>query len=432
MGRTIKGRSRREFIGGTAAFLAALGWDGCVCVPGLAKRLPAWRPGDLDLHFIYTGCGENMFYKLPDGTSVLNDCGEFFRPAEFPMVRLLPSPDRLGGDWVSRYISRVHPGKEIDYAVFSHFHLDHIGHAKFGEPDKLDGTGSYRFRTTPDGRNIDGFLCVAEDFRIRRCLDHQYPAHGTYGTQDSAMELLDGWISREQPNGLQVEPFRVGALDQIRLVHDPEAYRGRFSIRNVSANGVLWDGRDGAEDFAAEHVRVSGEKKIAQNVLSATFVIRYGKFSYFATGDLQGQLFARKSGGTVEFEGLAGERVGPVTVCKMSHHGCLNAMGGRFVKAVHADAYVGCMWCPSQAYPATLDRLVAEKSATGERPLILPQLITDDFQRPWFESRGFELPHPGAAHVVIRVPPEGDRYRVYLLDAHDEEMRVVAEFDRTC
>ena len=94
--------------------------------------------------------------------------------------------------------------------------------------------------------------------------------------------------------------------------------------------------------------------------------------------------------------------------------------------------YVGCMWCPSQAYPATLDRLVAEKSATGGRPLILPQLITDEFQRPWFESRGFELPHPGAAHVVIRVPPEGDRYRVYLLDAHDEEMRIVAEFERKC
>ena len=124
--------SRRTFVKG----MAAAGVAGAFGITGRAKAgvgdtYPGWNPGDLDLHFIYTCCGENMFYRLPDGTSILNDTGDFYRPKDLEHVPLLPFPERLGGEWVSRYVQRVYPEKTIDYLVLSHWHRDHVGHAKY-------------------------------------------------------------------------------------------------------------------------------------------------------------------------------------------------------------------------------------------------------------------------------------------------------------
>ena len=74
--------------------------------PETGSVLPKWKPGELELHFIYTGCGENCFYRLPDGTAILNDVGDFYRPSDLAEIPLLPSPDRIGGEWVSRYIKK--------------------------------------------------------------------------------------------------------------------------------------------------------------------------------------------------------------------------------------------------------------------------------------------------------------------------------------
>ena len=402
----------------------ALGWRGWAAEPTEAT-LPPWRPGELELHFIYTGVGENLFYRLPDGTAIVNDVGEFYRPKDDADIPKLPSKERLGGDWVSRYIRRVYGETTIDYAIFSHWHPDHIGHAMFDEPESPKA--AYRFRTTADGRRINGFLCVAEDFRFRRCLDHQYPHRGAYGSNDSSMHLLVPWIEREQRRGLIVEPFRVGALDQIALQRDPGRYGGVFSVRNVCANGKLWDGKDGFRDFAAEHVKATGDGYIPQNQLSMGFVIRYGKFRYWAGGDVQ-KSFRRADGSTVNYEALVGERVGKVTVAKMNHHGCDDAMCDGFVRAVRADAWVGCIWSPGQAFPPAMARMRTASGAAS--PLLLPNLVL-----PWHKEesvkRGYEIPSVGACHVVVKVAPGGDAYKVYLVDASDERMRVLATFDRT-
>ena len=192
---------RREFIkGGSVAAITALGGFRAAFAADAGETLPAWRPGELELHFIYTGCGENMFYRLPDGTAILNDTGDAYRPKDVAYTPLLPSPDRLGGDWVSRYIQRVYPEKVIDYLIFSHWHSDHIGHSGFGL--KSTPEMSYRFRVGRDGRKIDGFLCVAEDFGFRRYLDHQYPERGTYRTQGSCMRLVLPWLEEQRKKRL--------------------------------------------------------------------------------------------------------------------------------------------------------------------------------------------------------------------------------------
>ena len=417
---------RRDFIASGASLIAALGWEGCMSAPRAGDTLPPWKPGFLDLHFIYTGCGENMFYRLPDGTAILNDVGELYRPRYLPFVPLLPSPDRLGGDWVRRYLHRVYHEKAIDYAVFSHWHEDHVGHAAFGRPDTPDG--AYRFRMARDGTKASGFTCVAEDFKIRRLLDHQYPSRGHYSTQDSSMNLLESWLERQGRSAPICERFDVGALDQIKLCRDPDRYCGMFSIRNVCADGVVWDGRDGAVDILAPQAQRFGGK-IPQNLLSCGFLIRYGAFSYFSGGDLQSNKVTGEDGREVPFDSFIGRAVGPVSLCKMTHHGCSNAMSRDFLEAVRADAYVACMWSPAQCSAETLDRLSSVAPKSGGRALILPQVMAAQ-QREWFATHAYAIHEVPAVHVVVRVASGGSSYSVYLVDASDESQRIVARFDK--
>ena len=400
--------------------------QGCVSF-GAEETYPGWKPGEMDLHFVYTGCGENMFYRLPDGTSILNDTGDYYRPRDLAQVPLLPSPERLGGEWMSRYISRVYPEKMIDYLIFSHWHSDHIGHMVYDRAETP--AEAFRFRTLPDGRRINGFLCVAEDFSFSRYFDHQGSERGRYGTHDTSMKLVEEYLAGEKAKGLVQEEFRPGALDQIRLLRNPEKYKGVFSVRNICANGRLWDGKDGVHDYAAGHVAATGAKKLPQNPLSLGFVIQYGRFRYWAGGDVNGK-YRTPGGGTVNYEAEVGKRIGKVTVCKMNHHGCSDSMCEDFVRAVRADAYVSCVWCPSQVNDKTMVHMASGDIHGGVSPRILPNLVPAS-QAQRYRGRDFmeNVVPDGPAHIVVKVHPGGESYSIYLLDPHDESMRVMKRID---
>ena len=421
--------TRRTFIKSCAAagFAGAFGITGRA-EAGAGDIYPGWKPGELDLHFVYTGCGENMFYRLPDGTAILNDTGDFYRPRDLANVPLLPSPERLGGEWMSRYVQRVYQEKVIDYLMFSHWHGDHIGHSTF---DHAETPGaSFRYKTLADGTRINGFLCVAQDFGFKRYFDHQYPNKGMYGGNDTCIKLVSDWLSVQKGKGLVCEPFKVGALNQIALQRDPGKY-ANFSIRNICANGRLWDGKEGERDLVGEYVAQTGAKRIAENTLSLGIVMQYGKFRFWTGGDTQNIPKSKKNPG-LAYEDMVGARVGPVTLCKMNHHGCSNAMSEAFVRAVRAQAYVSCIWCHRQVVEQTLSRMASREIHTGFDPLILPNLMPK-CQAERYKGRDFmkNIATKGPAHVVVKVLPGGDAYRVYLLEAHDESMRILDRFDRT-
>ena len=64
-------------------------------------------------------------------------------------------------------------------------------------------------------------------------------------------------------------------------------------------------------------------------------------------------------------------------------------------------------------------------------PLILPNLMPQ-CQIDRYQGRDFmkNIATKGPAHMVVKVLPGGDAYRVYLLEAHDESMRILSRFDR--
>ena len=57
--------------------------------PLAGKKLPPWKPGEFQVHFIYTGVAESMFWILPDGTTMLLDCGD--HSGSSPTARRTPA-----------------------------------------------------------------------------------------------------------------------------------------------------------------------------------------------------------------------------------------------------------------------------------------------------------------------------------------------------
>ena len=131
--------TRREFVKGGAAALALPGLGGCLTGGAVGSAYTGWRPGELDIHFIHTGVGEQTFFIFPDGTTMLLDCGDTHHAKYMKDVPPMPDASRYGGEWVSRYIQRLIPQREIDYAMVSHWHGDHCGDLMFGGKKMPDG-----------------------------------------------------------------------------------------------------------------------------------------------------------------------------------------------------------------------------------------------------------------------------------------------------
>lgn len=396
--------TRRDFAAGAAAF--ALG--GCACRPDAAVY-PGWKPGELDIHFIHTGVGEQTFFIFPDGTTMLLDCGDTHHRKYMGEVPPQPGADRLGGEWTSRYIQRLVPARAIDYLMVSHWHGDHIGDPSLG------------FKKTPDGRRVVGITAVAEDFRFRRYFDHQYPRTGQYAMDPDpeAFALFQEWLARARADGLEVRPFRVGARDQIALVKDPARYPS-FSVRNLCANAVLWDGADGTVDCGAAHVKATGKKRIHENRLSAAIRVDYGPFSYYTGGDAELTLVGA-DGKPFNYEEAIGRACGPVDVAKTNHHAGSHGMSAAFCREIRATVYLSSVWQAKMVDHVSLSSMCSRDLYPGERMVCFGWIA--DSVKPVAAAYGADIAPAG--HAVVKVAPGGGTYRVYTLSAADESMRVL-------
>ena len=97
----------------------------------------------MDIHHINTGRGNVSFIMLPDGTSLVIDCGDMSemhpRIHSERQAPKVPNNSKTTVQWIADYIFQFHPKREnaiIDYALITHFHDDH-----FGEIDSLRRRG---------------------------------------------------------------------------------------------------------------------------------------------------------------------------------------------------------------------------------------------------------------------------------------------------
>ena len=404
--------TRREFVKGSAAALVLPCFSGCLTDGAVGTTYAGWRPGELDIHFIHTGVGEQTFLIFPDGTTLLLDCGDTHHAKYMKDVPPMPDDTRYGGEWVSRYIQRLIPQREIDYAMVSHWHGDHCGDLMFGG------------KRMPDGRTVCGLPLVGEDFRFRHYFDHQCPkmAEHALDPDPDALKLMREWLPRAQKEGMKAHRFEVGARNQIRLLHDAAAYP-QFEIRNIVANGVIWDGKDGVIDVAKSHVAQTGKDEIHENRLSAGIRIRYGRFSYYTGGDAELTMVG-KDGKEFSWEGLIGRTVGPVDVCKTNHHAGTFGMMPEFVKEVRAQVYLSSVWQARMVDHKSLSAMCSRKLYPGDRIVCFGCVA--DCRKDVAAAYGADIP-PVQGHTVVKVSPGGDTFRVFVLNAADESMRVTYE-----
>lgn len=387
----------------------------------IGKPYRGWREGELDLNFISTGIGENMFYIFPDGTTMLLDAGDWGIEADVNHTPFVPDGSRRPGEWIARYISRVKPGLEtIDYVMASHFHSDHTGERPAG----------LRMKGLPEDEDymISGISHVGEFYRFGTAFDRGYPTYDqpTPWAPEERENLVKFWNYAEKTQGLKREEFIVGALDQIKLKSAPEKYD--FHIRNICRNGVVWggEGRENIDFFARFPNNRETQKN--ENTRSLAIVINYGPFRFYTGGDASGSI-RDAEGRDQDFEGAVGRAAGPVDVCKANHHSYKDAMPKSFVNAVQARAYIVCVWTMAHLQDSTA-RNMCDDGATGypgPRVMCPTQVHANNAammaDKPW-RNRLVER----EGHIIVKAYDGGARYKIYYLTHDDESMRVELVF----
>ena len=333
------------------------------------QKLPPWKPGEFQVHFIYTGVAESMFWILPDGTTMLLDCGDHpaWRRGKLALW-VLPSGCKYAGEWIARYVTRVNPNKgEVDYMMLSHHHGDHGGMDDWGAGKPVEWKGRRIWRS--------GFMLAAETLRFRRGFDRGWPGFDDpvpdRQGDDACLPHMQKVIAYlQERDGLKMEPFRVGAVNQVAMLRTPAAHP-EFRITNITGNGKILC-RDGSvKDLFAGHHGFKGW--INENAMSLGLMVQYGPFRFYSAGD-----FAEKmklpDGRVISFEDSIAPELDPVDVAKMNHHGCYS-MSKSIVSALRARVWTACVWDKIHLAEPTLERLSDRSIYPGPR-LIAPGVFT--------------------------------------------------------
>jgi len=383
--------------------------------------LPPAPAGGMDIHHINTAEGNAGFFILPDGTTMLVDCGDgsdIKRPPKYKAPRR-PDESRTPGEWVARYIKKFHPDGEkgaVDYLVISHFHSDHMG----GIPD------------------------LGQHLRLGKILDRAWPDYGEPRpfTGDLAQRYRAALEEQVKKHGATVERFKVGAADQIVLRRAPLRYPD-FEVRNLVANAEAWTGQ-GTEVRS----RYPAGEKPDENACSMAMRVRFGRFDYFTGGDLPGgvgEVLEPASGKTParlrapvwrDVESAVAWVTGPVDALLLNHHGNSDSSNAFFLSVLQPRICISNIWATPQIDVEAIARLKSEDLYPGPRDIFATNGLWDGRREHLLERyRGEVGPRHIAelekltatqGHIVIRVAPGGKTYTVFVLDDSAESFRILS------
>ncbi len=400
--------NRRSFLLATGGLISlpvssfARDTDTAIGAP-LAPR----RPGELDIHHIDTGRGNSTLIVGPDGTSLLIDAGAS------PGVNDLVAPARPNeslrpGQWIARYVQTYAPA--VDMLVTTHIHPDHVGDLTPDSP--AAAAGDY---------HLTGVSDVAAAMPVKRVIDRSFPDYGDRPPPPApfARNYL-AYLQWRRTQGQPVEAFAVGSDTQLRL-NTPHAFPA-FKIRNLVASGRIWTGQgQGMRDLLAGRPK---DATIDENLCSAALRLSYGAFSYFAGGDLTCDTFDGQAPWR-DVETPVAELAGRTEVASADHHGYFDACGPAFVRALNAQVYVVPAWHATHPGQAQLQRLLGAWTDKTTTDVFLTESLSANAA---LNARFLPKVKSLRGHVVVRVEPTGERYRVFVLDSTQASAPVTAVF----
>ncbi len=386
--------------------------------PEPPRILPPWQDGHFDIHHINTGRGDAAFMVFPDGTTLLFDAGDrdvndIGRYAPLKITEARPDGSRAPGAWIAEYIKRIAPtGRPpvVDYAVISHFDSDHYGNANTTR--KLAPGGNYR---------LSGMAEVGNLLPIGTLIDRGYPEYDFptdlrqyYADKEESPfhNYLAFAETFEQAGKLKREALKPGHNDQLVPLYSEQI--PDFEVRNIKSNADLWTGVGASTRplFSASDI-YPGEGRFRENPLSLALRIRYGSFSYYTGGDNTG-LQPPESPSWFDVETPMAQVIGGVDVMTLNHHGHRDATNANFLRALQPRVLIQQSWFSDHPGGEVVYRMLAEYLWEGPRDIFSTSMAEETKVAigPWMVEgyASFE------GHVVVRVAPGGDEYRVYVLD----------------
>lgn len=401
----------------------------------VGQALPAWKPGTFDIHFINTMAGEAQLLILPDGTQVMIDCAGSLNATgpvnsttnEGIRVRWDPTKDPAYdcNNILARYLRSCMvwtKNSTLDYFLISHFHSDHMG--ALGGMATSSRSSTYKLASS---------AYIMDSFKVGTVLDRGYPLYNYpydfrkyNNTVNNYIKAVEWHVAN---SGMKAEQFKPGRNDQIVLKHDPAGYPG-FSVQNLAASGEVWTGSGTAtvkrypslEELGERTADgESGENCPSENHNSCAARFTYGKFDYFAGGDLQYNGVSSFS--WKDSETPVAMACGAVDVMKANHHGTANTNGSGYkdicwcMKYLKPKCWIVNNWVDGQPRKATFE---------GVHNL-LPD--TDIFITNGCELHktygGYDKALKGTSgHIVVRVIDGGAQYYVYVLNDRDYKMTI--------
>ena len=412
--------SRRSFIGGGAAVLGmgALGmraWAEMARHPLAGTTLPKWEKGHFRISMLFNGRGESAFLVMPDGTSLMVDCGDYvFRGRD--VVKHLPDDSRRAGEWISRYVLRENPnGKKVDYFLLTHYHSDHAGSGKFSAGRGANG----KYDLSGIGQAMD--MLDFTTFIDRSWPNTNDPAPRNDNFDDWTVKHVKEVYAEAERRGIKVERFCLEkGSDQIRQRHGGG---GKFSFTPLCANGLILR-RDGTVLDLGTYGRP--RSRFGENELSIGFMLSLDDFRYFTAGDFQGGVKGA-DGKRVEIEDILAEACPQVDVVKANHHGH-HSMPDKLVNALRARVVLTGVWHQAHMTRDTMRRLAKGGWPCLYAPGLLPvKRRKADAAEAWMKDVAPES--FVGAHAVVDVAPDGKSHRLMMVTAADESFRILGAYD---
>lgn len=367
----------------------------------------------MDIHTIATGRGDATFVVMPDGTTLLIDAGDNGKLKD-PQH---PDTTKRAGEWQAIYMKKVMEDlpdrNKVDYAMITHFHDDHMGAVR----QMLPGSNGY---------GLSGITLVGEFVDFGTLIDRAYPDYdfpskkNVKNANKGFMEEYHKFVEYKMAQGMKMEKFEVGALNQIRMQNDPKKYRKNFEIRNLAANGEVWTGK--GED--AEKQYKGDPKLFDENVNSCAICITYGNFKYYNGGDLSGGNWDIYKSKERDMETPVAKVCGKVDVIKANHHGYYDTCNGFFMNTLSPDVVIIDARSNNHPVPSTMTRMTDPLVWTEQGEFY----ITVDKAREKLSDELWSHFKPWG-HIVVRVYDGGKEYQVFVLDADTTDYPIIYKSD---
>lgn len=361
-----------------------------------------WQSGYFDIHHINTGRGDAHFFIFPDGTTLLYDAGDKHVPGENePDYPIHPNNTKVPGEWIVDYIKHItkhYREPAIDYAVISHFHVDHAGRINDSSP------------RSSAGYKLGGMTQVGDLMTIHKITDRGYPDYdfpvdlaNDRDDTENYLSFLDYHIAN---SGLEVFKFKVGANDQIVPVINP-ATSGIFEVRNIYANGIVWTGSgDETENFEFDEPLVNESGEWNGNPLSICLKFQFGAFDYFTGGDITGD----ENWPDYDIETIVGQNMGEVDALALNHHGFKDATNDNFLNATQPKVLVQ----QASNFAHVNGEVLGRITRYGDADLFTSNMSSFFADSPSVRNLFRSI----SGHVVIRVVDGGAHYKIFILNDH--------------